>query len=101
MKLRVIFDVIRLNLKLPKNNMELYTIWWQPQLQSAFVGQCPFVNVGLGTYVGPTAEWANGYYWLEQQLNNNQFGQVDASANQHVCIDIRPGTRPPGSPHGR
>lgn len=81
--------------------MELYTIWWQPQMQSAFAAQCPFVNIAGGTYEGPIGEWSNGYYWVEQQLTPSQFGQVDAAAINHVCIDVRPGTRPSGSPHGK
>lgn len=103
MRLRVLFQFLKLNRKLPKktSNMELYTIWWQPQLQLAFAGQCPFVNIAGGTYVSPVGEWTNGYYWLEQELTQSQFLQVEACAYNYVCIDVRPGTRPPGSPHGK
>lgn len=103
MRLKVLFQFLSLNKNLPKktSSMELYTIWWQPQLQLAFASQCPFVNIAGGTYVSPVGEWTNGYYWVEQNLTTSQFLQVDTAANNFICIDVRPGHKPPGSPHGR
>ena len=78
-----------------------YSIYWQPQLQPNFSTLCPFVNVENGEYVGPSAEWPNGYFVMEQDLNQNQFEQVDQAAVAHVCIDVKPSPRPPYNPHGR
>lgn len=89
-----------MNFKLPKE-MNPYIIYWQPQLQSEFSQQCPFVNVIEGVFYTASQEWPNGYFRLEQSLNENQFEQVDEAANQLICIDIKPAPQPPGNPHGR
>lgn len=81
--------------------MNEYLIWYEPSQQSTFISMCPFINVNQAIYNSPTTEWPNGWYHVYQYLNNNQFQQVDVAANSHVCINIKPATRPPYSPTGR
>lgn len=100
MRLRVLFQFLSLNKKLPKK-MTNYSIYWQPQLTANFAAQCPFLNLNSPDFFPPIAEWANGYCVKEFDLTPAQFSIVDNQANMHVCIDVRPSPRPSGSPHGR
>lgn len=84
-----------------KKIMNEYSIYWQPQNQTLFYSICPFVNFTEGAYYPPSTEFPNGYFHVYQNLNSNQFTQVDDAANNHVCIDIKPATRPPQSPTQR
>ncbi len=81
--------------------MTNFAILWQPQLQFDLSQLCPFLNLTSGTFHEAVPEWPNGYFQLDQNLNNNQFEQVDDAANNHVCIDIKPSPYPPGTPTGR
>lgn len=81
--------------------MTQYSIWWTPNNQAAFLALCQFIDIEESTFYEATTEWPNGFFFLEQDLNPNQFTQVDNAANAHVCIDIKPSPQPPGNPHGR
>lgn len=98
--IRITWQQVLMILKLEKSMIK-YSIWWQPQNQIAFNNVCPFVDVASGLFYPATPEWPNGFFYLEQDLNGNQFGQVDTAANNHVCIDIKPSPQPPGNPNGR
>lgn len=81
--------------------MNEYIIWWTPAQQSTLISMYPFLNVDQAVYNTPTTEWPNGWFHLYQYLNNNQFNQLDGAADNHLCINIKPATRPPYSPTGR
>lgn len=91
---------VKMILKLPQE-MTNYSCWWTPTNQTALANLCPFLNLTSGTFYSATPEWPNGFFFLTQDLNGNQFGQVDTAANDHVAIDIKPSPQPPGNPHGR
>lgn len=101
MRLNVLYQFIRLLIKLPNKTMTQYTLYWQPQLQSTLASNCSFIDINLGVFHEANIDWIYGWYQLDQYLNENQFNQVDAEAESHVCIDVRPSPVPPGSPHGR
>lgn len=100
MRLKVLFQYIALNFKLPKKMTE-YSIYWQPQLTANFASQCPFLNLNNPDFFPPIAEWANGYCVKEFMLTEVQYNAVFQAAVDRTCIDVRPSPRPAGSPHGK
>ncbi len=100
-KIRITLQVILLNRKLPNIVNMNYDIYWLPLQQAGFATACPFVNILGGTYVAPSFDWPNGYFWVAQSLSTVEYDDVNINADNHVCLDIRPATTPPGSPHGR
>lgn len=79
----------------------LHTIWWTPEQEYDFAQQFPELDQENAETVLDDPLWPDGYNWVEQELTNEEFTIVDGLANNHVCIDIKPGPRPPGSPLGR
>jgi len=78
-----------------------YKIWWEPQNEQELQSQAPFLQTQNAEFVSASALWPNGYYWVEQSLNLDEFNIIDIAANNHVAIDIKPKPYPPGNPLGR
>jgi len=81
--------------------MTQYIIFWQPTKEQDLVNIFPELDTTNAAYEQPTAEWPDGYNWVEQDLTPEQFAIVDNAANQLVAIDVKPSPYPPYSPTGR
>jgi len=78
-----------------------YIIWWTPSQQPLFQTQAPFINFAISQYQLPTPQYPQGFYWVTQLLNVEQFETIDQLANNQVCMDIKPSPHPPYSPTQR
>jgi hypothetical protein len=76
-------------------------IWYTPSQGPGLALAAPFLDLGTAVFEGPDTSWPQGWYRLEQPLDENQFNLADQLADQHVCIDCKRGPYPPGSPTGR
>lgn len=62
--------------------------------------EAPFLNTSGYDEVFDE-NWPAGYRVIENFLDTEQFDIIDALAENHICIDIKPAPRPSGSPLGR
>lgn len=81
--------------------MQQYIIFWIPSKEQDLLQVFPELDQENANYENPIPEFPEGYNWVEQELTPEQFVIVDTAANQHICIDVKPGNHPSNSPTGR